>query len=83
MTIKELRTRTGMSQSQFAKYFNIPPSTLKKWEQGQRLCPSYLLDLIEYKLRKENKLKTDELFPKFTRMFIDALAEFEESQRNE
>lgn len=53
MTIKELRTQTGMSQSQFAKYFNIPPSTLKKWEQGQRQCPEYLLDLIEYKLNME------------------------------
>lgn len=53
MNIKDLRTQTGMSQSQFAKYFNIPPSTLKKWEQGQRQCPVYLLELIEYKLENE------------------------------
>lgn len=53
MNIKDLRTQTKMSQSQFAKYFNIPPSTLKKWEQGQRKCPEYLLELIEYKLQNE------------------------------
>ena len=57
MTIKELRNQTGMSQSQFAQYFNIPPSTLKKWEQEQRKCPEYLLELIEYKLRKESLIK--------------------------
>ena len=55
--LKVLRERSGMSQSQFAKYFNIPPSTLKKWEQGQRRCPEYLLKLIEYKLTKEKLIK--------------------------
>lgn len=55
--LKILRERSEMSQSQFAKYFNIPPSTLKKWEQGQRRCPEYLLDLIEYKLLNEHLIK--------------------------
>jgi DNA-binding transcriptional regulator YiaG len=57
MNITDLRTQTGMSQSQFADYFNIPSSTLKKWEQGQRQCPEYLLELIEYKLKNENLIK--------------------------
>lgn len=56
MTFKELRQASGMSQSQFANYFNIPPSTLKKWEQGQRKCPDYLLELMKYKLENENKI---------------------------
>ena len=51
--IKELRVQTGMSQSQFATYFNIPLSSLKKWEQGQRQCLIYLVLLMEYKLKKE------------------------------
>ena len=51
--IKELRVQTGMSQSQFATYFNIPLSSLKKWEQCQRQCPIYLVLLMEYKLKKE------------------------------
>ena len=54
MNIKELRTASGMSQSQFAEYFGIPLDTLQNWEQGRRKCPDYLLDLIEYKLKKEN-----------------------------
>lgn len=55
--IKELRTRTGMSQSQFADYFHIPKQTLQNWEQDRRECPQYLLELIEYKLEKERKFK--------------------------
>ena len=55
--INELRAQTGMSQSQFADYFNIPLSSLKKWEQGQRQCPIYLVELIEYKLRKEKLIQ--------------------------
>lgn len=56
MNIKELRLQTKMSQSQFSEYFNIPASTLKKWEQGQRKCPEYLFELIKYKLKIENKI---------------------------
>jgi DNA-binding transcriptional regulator YiaG len=56
MNIKELRTRTGMSQSQFADFFHIPKQTLQNWEQGRRECPEYLLKLIEYKLKKEGKV---------------------------
>lgn len=56
-SIKELRTRTGMSQSQFADYFHIPKQTLQNWEQDRRECPQYLLELIEYKLEKERKFK--------------------------
>ena len=54
MDIKELRQATGMSQSQFAKYFNIPIRTIQDWEQGKRKCVPYLLKLIEYKLNNEN-----------------------------
>ena len=56
-SIKELRIRTGMSQSQFADYFHIPKQTLQNWEQDRRECPQYLLELIEYKLEKERKFK--------------------------
>ena len=57
LEIKEIRTQTGMSQSQFADYFNIPLSSLQKWEQGQRRCPDYLLSLIDYKIRNEKLIK--------------------------
>lgn len=56
MTIKELRTASGMTQKQFAEYFGIPHRTLQNWEGGQRACPEYLLKLMTYKLKKENKI---------------------------
>lgn len=57
MTIKELRTASGMDRKDFAEHFNIPYRTLQNWELGTRECPEYLLDLIEYKLRNEKLIK--------------------------
>lgn len=57
MKIKELRKLTGMSQSQFADYFNIPIKTVQNWETDRRKCADYIVDLIEYKLRKEKIIK--------------------------
>ena len=54
MTIKELRKMTGLTQEKFGEYFGIPRRTIQNWELGMRECPDYLLDLMEYKLRKEN-----------------------------
>lgn len=55
MTIKQLREETGMTQKAFAEYFHIPKRTIENWEGGQNKCPEYLLELMEYKLRKEGK----------------------------
>lgn len=56
MTVKELRTATGMTQKAFAEYFEIPKRTIENWEGGKRECPAYLLELMEYKLRRENMI---------------------------
>ena len=53
MTIKELRLQTGLSQSAFAKYFEIPLRTVQDWEQDKRKPPEYLVKLIAEKLKKE------------------------------
>jgi putative transcriptional regulator len=50
--IKRLRTRNKASQAVFAAYLNTSPSTVQKWEQGQKKPngPSLkLLNLIEQK----------------------------------
>jgi transcriptional regulator with XRE-family HTH domain len=52
VTFKELREQSGMTRTQFAKYFNISYRTIQNWELGLRECPQYLLDLMEYKLKK-------------------------------
>jgi len=57
MTFKELRNLSGMTQVQFSKYFDIPKRTIEDWDRGARKCPEYLLNLMEYKLKKENIIK--------------------------
>lgn len=57
MTFKELRQKSGMTQKEFAEYFEIPKRTIEDWDRGARKCPEYLLKLMEYKLKKENIIK--------------------------
>lgn len=57
MTINELRERSGMNRSQFVEYFGIPYRTIQDWELGNRKCPEYLLELMEYKLKHEGIIK--------------------------
>ncbi len=50
--IKRLRMRNKASQAVFAKYLNTSPSTIQKWEQGQKKPngPSLkLLNLVQQK----------------------------------
>ena len=47
MTIKELRTLTGMSQSKFAIYFDISARNIQEWEQGRKQSPPYLIGLLK------------------------------------
>lgn len=53
MTVKTLRDASGMTQKAFSEYFKIPKRTIEDWEGERRKCPYYLLELMEYKLRKE------------------------------
>ncbi len=56
MTIKELRTRTGLSQSQFAEKFHISVRTLQRWEQDQNRVPEYVPYMIKRILDMEKRL---------------------------
>lgn len=60
-TLKELRKDSGMTQAQFAAYFEIPKRTIENWETesitARRKCPEYLLKLMIYKLEKEGLIK--------------------------
>lgn len=33
--VREVRTKMGLSQAQFAAKFGFPPATLRNWEQGR------------------------------------------------
>lgn len=44
--IKEIRVKTGLSQTQFAQKLNISPKTLRNWEQGIRTPTGPAITLI-------------------------------------
>ena len=59
--IKELRKKTGLSQSKFSAKFGIPVRTLQQWEQGISAPPEYLVRMMAYiMLLEENGQKQDE-----------------------
>lgn len=53
--IKELRKKTGLSQSKFSAKFGIPVRTLQQWEQGISAPPNYLVRMMEYIMLLEEK----------------------------
>lgn len=57
MTIKELRERTGLSQSKFANKFRMTPVNISHWEQEVRKPPEYVTYMMEriLDLEKENE----------------------------
>lgn len=58
-TIQEIRKSTGLSQSKFCELLHVPPSTLKKWEQGQRECPDYVVELIAFRVQHDPAFRKD------------------------
>lgn len=55
--IKEIRLQMGLSQSQFADYFNIPVKTIQNWEIERTQPPVYVLDMIIRILRCEQTIR--------------------------
>ena len=61
--IKELRKKTGLSQSKFSAKFGIPVRTLQQWEQGISAPPEYLIRMMAYIMQLEESKESsgDEL----------------------
>ena len=62
MTIKELRKITGLSQREFGEFYDIPVSTIKKWESdpnnpNYHKCPIYTVKLLERVIKIDFKDK--------------------------
>ena len=53
--IKDLRKKTGLSQSKFSAKFGIPVRTLQQWEQGISAPPEYLIRMMAYIMLLEEK----------------------------
>lgn len=68
LTVKDLRMLSGMSQTQFASFFDIPLNNIKNWESenkdNSRKPKHYLVQLMEFKLTALgaiDKVELDEL----------------------
>ena len=56
MGVRELRLQTGLSQSKFAKMFDVPVATLKDWEQERRNPPAYVINMMRTILQYKGML---------------------------
>ena len=56
MTIKELRSMTGLTQKAFAEKYHIPKRTLENWEGGQREPTETILYLLERAVKEDYKM---------------------------
>lgn len=59
LTIKEMRTASGMSQVAFGELLNIPVRTIQEWEAERRTPPDYVVELIRYKLINEHIIEPE------------------------
>ena len=53
MNIREMRTKLGDTQSEFASRYNIPFRTIQNWETGLRKPPEYIITLLENRIRED------------------------------
>ena len=53
MTIREMRTQLGDTQSEFAMRYQIPFRTVQNWETGVRKPPEYMMRLLEQRIRED------------------------------
>lgn len=58
--IKELRKKTGLSQSKFSAKFGIPVRTLQQWEQGISAPPEYLVRMMAYIMQLEEEVQIND-----------------------
>lgn len=57
----KLKEESGFNWKEFSAYFDIPYRTVQDWEHGKRKMPSYLLRLMEYKLKMDKRIKEKEI----------------------
>lgn len=57
MSMKEIRSLTGLSQAKFAEKYNIPRRSIEAWEatgnKSSRSCPDYVMELLEFRVRAD------------------------------
>ncbi len=65
MNIREMRSRLGITQSEFAARYNIPFRTVQNWEEGVRKPPKYVLDLLSNRIEIDLVNRKTTVLPKY------------------
>ncbi|MCD8115594.1 MAG: helix-turn-helix domain-containing protein [Oscillospiraceae bacterium] len=65
MDIREMRTRLGDTQSEFAARYHIPFRTVQNWETGVRKPPAYMLDLLGERIRADLANRRTAVLPRY------------------
>lgn len=71
MDIREMRTRLGDTQSEFAARYNIPFRTVQNWETGMRRPPEYITALLESRIKTDLINRKTAVLPKYNSQKID------------
>ncbi len=65
MDIREMRNRLGETQSEFAERYQIPFRTIQNWENGVRVPPAYIMNLLESRVRADLVNRKTAVLPKY------------------
>lgn len=65
MDIREMRTKLGDTQSEFAARYNIPFRTVQNWETGTRKPPEYIMNLLESRISEDLVNRKTRVLPKY------------------
>lgn len=65
MNIREMRSRMGDTQSEFAARYNIPFRTIQNWETGMRKPPEYIIDLLESRIKSDLVNRRTAVLPEY------------------
>lgn len=53
--LRIIRSETGMNRKAFSAWLDIPYRTYQDWERAATLAPSYVVQLIGYKVKSEKE----------------------------
>lgn len=59
MTIREAREEAGLTQKEVHDLVGVPIRSLQNWENGVRVCPQYVENLLVEKLLSLKKGKEE------------------------
>ena len=71
MTIREMRTELGDTQSEFADRYHIPFRTIQNWETGVRKPPEYIMSLLERQVKEDLVNRRTAVLPKYDPKKVD------------